>query len=78
MQRRIVDMNQEIHIQKGVLSGSSEKIEQSLAFLTNLCYKFYLSSEFRFIAIQEQQGEFCLRHLDAVEQIRPKMSDSRP
>lgn len=59
MQRRIVDINQEVYLQNGVLNDSNEKIDQTLAILTNLYYKFFLSSETRLLPIQRQQGRFC-------------------
>ncbi|KAL2286016.1 hypothetical protein FJTKL_07263 [Diaporthe vaccinii] len=73
MQRRIVDLNHEIHLHNGVLSDSSEKMDQTLAILTNLYYKLFLSSEFRFIPIHGQQGRFCLARLNTGGQIRPNM-----
>lgn len=60
MQRRIVDINREVYLQNGVLNDSSEKIDQALAILTNLYYKFYSSSETRLLPIQGQQGKVCL------------------
>lgn len=60
MQRRIVDINREVYLQKGALNDSSEKINQAVAILTNLYYKFYFSSEARLLPIQGQQGRVCL------------------
>lgn len=59
MQRRIIDINQEVYLQNGVLNDSSEKLDQTLAILTNLYYKLFLSSETRLLSIQEQKGRFC-------------------
>ncbi|KAI3391982.1 hypothetical protein diail_6389 [Diaporthe ilicicola] len=76
MQRRVVDMNHEVQLQTGVLSSSSEKADQTLkalANLTNLYYKLLLSSESRFLPIHEKQGEFFPAHLNAGNQIGPKM-----
>lgn len=62
MQRRIVDLNQEIHLQRNVLGDSSEKVDQTLAIVKNLYYKLLLSSESRLVSILGQQGKFCLYH----------------
>lgn len=77
MQRRIVDINQEVYLQNGVLHDSSEKLDQTLAILTNLYYKLFLSSETRLLPIQGQQGRFCpYPRQEAKENLTRAFSDS--
>lgn len=63
MQRRMVDMNQALHLQTDVLVDSNEKAAQTLAFVENLYYKLLLSSESRFLPILGQQGKFFSRSI---------------
>lgn len=56
MQRRIVDMNQQIHVQHDLSVDSNEKSTRTLAVVENL-YRFLLSSEARYVASLGQNSK---------------------
>lgn len=51
-------------------------MDQTLAILTNLYYKLFVSTESRFLPIHGQQGKFYLSRLNVKVKIRPKMGVS--
>ncbi|KAJ0122198.1 hypothetical protein J7T55_002710 [Diaporthe amygdali] len=75
MQRRIVELNQAIHLQHDVLGESSGKMDQTLAILKNLYYKLFLSSEARFLPIFGQQ-DYIVQDIQATKNKKP-VEDNR-
>ncbi|KAK2598553.1 hypothetical protein N8I77_011956 [Diaporthe amygdali] len=75
MQRRIVELNQAIHLQHDVLGESSGKMDQTLSILKNLYYKLFLSSEARFLPIFGQQ-DYIVQDIQATKNKKP-VEDNR-
>lgn len=77
MQRRMVDMNQTLHIQQDVLLDTNETSARSLSILENLYYRLLLSTEARFLQGAGGCGEFhtptmqpAIKGLEPVEAMR--------